>query len=110
MHNGLNFLLEHVNTALMIEEAPWRTVELICNDLKKLNVTARAILVDAIQKRGIRHNANAESLIKRLFLESEGEVRIGKKTEPAFTLKLHVIPTLSGSLPSPHRRWSNSRT
>jgi len=54
MKNGLNFLLEHINTALMIEEAPWRTVELICKDLSKLNVTARAVLVDAIQKRGVK--------------------------------------------------------
>ena len=79
MENGLNFLLEHINTALMIEEAPWRTVELICNDLSKLNVTARAILVDAIQKRGVNRNAAAELLIKRLFLESKGEMLVQLK-------------------------------
>ncbi|GMH86152.1 hypothetical protein TrST_g2027 [Triparma strigata] len=72
--HGLNFMLETINTALLIEEAPWETVELLLSELESTNpnlslsVSTKAILVDALQKRGLRYNVKAEHAMERLLL------------------------------------------
>ncbi|GMI17055.1 hypothetical protein TrLO_g9630 [Triparma laevis f. longispina] len=77
--HGLNFMLERINTALLIEEAPWETVELLLSELESTNpnlslsVSTKAILVDALQKRGLRYSEVAEHAMERLLLSCHGE-------------------------------------
>ena len=77
--HGLNFLLETINTALLVEEAPWETVELVLSEINTtdarvaLSVSTKAILVDALQKRGLRYSTHAEEAMERLLVSCHGE-------------------------------------
>jgi len=65
----INYLIHQIDIALLIDDAPWSTVVLFTTTaLRSLNVDSKAILVDALQKRGLRYNQNAANAVEDLFL------------------------------------------
>ena len=69
----INFLIHNIDIALMIDDAPWHTVLLFTKEgLSKLTVDSKAILVDALQKRGLRYSRTAAHQIEHLFLSCKG--------------------------------------
>jgi len=70
----INYLVQQIDIALLIDDAPWSTVLLFTSTaLSKLNVESKAILVDALQKRGLRYSQNAANAIEGLFLSCKGK-------------------------------------
>ena len=75
--NGLDYLLQTVNCALLVNDAPWSTLELlVCPATltggKKLSVTSKAILLDAFQKRGLHYSSRTARTVEDLILSVHG--------------------------------------
>ncbi|GMI23034.1 hypothetical protein TeGR_g11078, partial [Tetraparma gracilis] len=69
--NGLDFLLQTVNVALLVNDAPWSTIDIITASLtgpKALSVTSKAMLLDALQKRGLHYSFKAEKKVEEIIM------------------------------------------